>query len=1149
MKINEQLTKEQQEVVLHRGGNLIVSAAAGSGKTRVLVERIIGMLLDDENPVSLDRLIVMTFTKAAANEMKTRIAEAIDEALLDETLSEEMRVHLKSQRIILPRARISTIDSICQGLIKQHFQELDIDPGFRVADETEIKLLKSDILDHMLERHYEAGDGWFLKLAEAFDLKNVILEAFDKAETKAWPERFLNEAMSDLIKESEGRVEETAWFDRLLKEVEGSVRYCMSMMQEARECCTCVGGWPPYIPAVDEVIKFAEGVARIFDEEGTGNREKYEKLYEVAGSFESSRLSTASDKNKSDAEKANRKRAKTLIDEARGILKALPNKAPYDFSSMETGVRRSAEQLKELINLILEFSQIFSERKRDRNIVDFSDLEHMALKLLYKEENGEMVPTEFSEAISREYDEILIDEYQDSNDIQDMLVEGLNRGENKHAFMVGDVKQSIYAFREAKPELFIKRCETEKRIDLNMNFRSRPEVINTVNDIFRDIMKKELGGIDYDEAAELKPGRRGIEPDPEHKLRSELLLLNDDSNLGGRDGRNGTELEALMIARRVSELSKDYELRDIAILVKTATHVSELIDALAEYGIPSYFNSGKGYFESTEVKLMLSYLNVIDNPRNDIDLAAVLRCKAFGDFNDDELSAIRITGRSQNKELDFYDCLKLYAEKNEKAAGFLETLNRYRDLSSRLKAHELIDLIFRETGFYNNVSAMNDGLRRQKNLDKLLEKAENYSAGSYHGLFNFNRYISELKKIDEDLGEASAAAEGENIVGITTIHKSKGLQYKIAIVAFTESPYNKDDLKKRVMIDNDYGFGCNFIDTENRISYKSAKLEMIKLKKNLDICAEQLRVLYVALTRAEDKLIIAGRKNTTDMNDDSLPIDKKVDECNSFLDLILKSRAFSWSQVTTYEPLQVIPEELMTGETEAGEEKAFDSAAFRAGLVENLGKSYAYEADITLKPKASVSELKAAKIAMFDEEFVETLENERAVKEGDGSMGAQFGTLVHRAFELLNYENPGEGLKERLIGECYDEEMVDRALGHIESFRGTELFNVMKDAALKGILRREQHFMVGLPACEMNPGKTDSEELQLLQGIIDAYCDYDDEIYLIDYKTDNVADDEVLIKRYALQLELYAKALEQLTEKKVTKRIIYSTRLKKSIEV
>lgn len=1228
-------TEAQERVINERNCNLLVSAAAGSGKTAVLVERIIKRLCDDDDKISLDRLLVMTFTKAAAEEMRERIGRALSERIKADPENKDLLL----QKTLLPRAKISTIDSICQNLIKQNYQYLDIDPGFRVPDDGELKLLKEDIISEMMEEYYETEDSRFEDFAEAFGgagaderLSEIILVNANILNSNPWPELVLEEQLKECKKEQKGDYEETAWFKLIMEDVKSFTSEYIENLEYARELCYEPEGPMPYLENIDELLELGEDIL---------SAKTYQNLYDILRNFKAARLKTVRG-NKYDS--SVKDIVKKYIDEFKSYIKEqlIPVYTVLNSDEVGHAVSEAAFNNEIVLRLAGEFNRRFESKKREKNLVDFSDMEHLALKLLYKEKDGEMVPDSIADILSEQFDEILIDEYQDSNFVQEALIQALSgeRFGRSDVFMVGDVKQSIYRFRLAKPELFMEKYDSYKdsgsdiKIELNQNFRSRSEVISSVNSIFSRVMRRELGGVEYDENQSLKLG--ASYPDSVGN-ETELCIINTKSE---EDDSNGDKdiYEAKFIADRINQMvgrslidegksafmvtdKSSGELRkasygDIVILMRAPGGRAEKFARELNYaGIPVYYENSKGYFDAPEIEIILSYLNIIDNPNQDIPLTAALR-SVIGGLNDSELAYIRSIYNSKTEEElissgNMYDAVFYFAREwkendkrgsiiKEKCINFLNRLELYRSLSAFLPVHVLLYRIYRETGYYECMSAMPLGKIRRKNLDMLLQRAENYSRTSMHGLFSFVRYIERLRENKSDYGSARVIEENDDIVRIVSIHKSKGLEYPIVFLSGMGKLFNRQDLNEKIVTEGDIGVASDYYDLENRLKYPVLKKDAIKRKKKLDDLGEELRVLYVAMTRAKEKLIMTAaisnpesklKKFAVNFPQQKLPAGI-IASAHCYLDWVLMS--------TSEENTDIDIKLIERGELEISESdeenlknsiyedvselpsSEFVSDSFVGDIKNRLNKKYAFEKYLDLRPKLSVSEIKEGVVAIeasgdeADEAEVKKRKERAALR----------GNAFHRFMELIDYgeyrrllnrkEEPEEPEileflekeKKRIVDTGYMPKteacVLDSRLA-VEFFK-TETAKNIAFADERGKLRREQRFMIGFRAGEkiaenieeyrnaiVQHRKIDisgDNEIQLLQGIADCmYEDSDGRIVIVDYKTDKVENKEKLIERYFVQLIIYAVSISQILDKEIADCIIYSTSLKTAFSV
>ena len=884
-----QWTKEQQEVIRLRDRNILVSAAAGSGKTAVLVERILSKITDKEHPVDIDRLLIMTFTRAAAGEMKERISAAIEKALCEDPDNE----HLQRQTTLLHTAQITTIDGFCAYIIRNYFHLIGLDPGYRTADEGELKLLRGDVVKALLEEYYARKDEKFQKFVECFatgksdeNLGNLIQKLYEMAMSNPFPQEWLSGCMDDYRIDSLEELRETEWMRMLWDAVKDELQEAKLLVQEARRICSEPDG--PYL--YDEALSSDLLLIRSLQE--LAEKRDYNGIAEILMKPSFARLST---KKAADVDEQKKQRVKDLRDEEKGILKELGQRY---FQSAEKEllevIRYIRGPIEMLVELTARFKKQFGEAKREKNILDFTDMEHFALDILLKKEGETYVPSQAARELSEKYDEVLLDEYQDSNLVQEILMQTVSGwvNERKNIFMVGDVKQSIYRFRLARPELFMEKYKSysledspEQRIDLHKNFRSRPEVLESVNFIFRQIMGEDLGGIAYDEAAALYPGASFPEGQDPEFVKTEILLVDKYSPLLEEEDEevteNERELEALAIAGRIRSMVghervldketgeyRPLQYGDIVILLRSASGWAETFgEVLSARGIPVYTASRTGYFSATEVVTLLNYLRILDNPLQDIPMTGVLRSPIVG-CTTEELAELRIA----YPEGMIYECVCRFVEdyrkhgsfeENKKILGeklscFMDTMNTLRDKAAYTPVHQLILEVLARTGYGDHAKAMPNGEQRNANLNMLVEKAMEYEKTSYRGLFNFVRYIQKLQQYQVDYGEVNLSGTGESAVQIMTIHKSKGLEFPVVFAAGMGKRFNFRDMNTSILIHPELGIGADAILPEKRIIAPSLCKQIIRRALLMESLGEELRVLYVALTRAKEKLILSG---------------------------------------------------------------------------------------------------------------------------------------------------------------------------------------------------------------------------------------------------------------------------------------------------
>ena len=1222
-------TKEQKAVIESRNRNLLVSAAAGSGKTAVLVERIIRMITEGENPLDIDQLLVMTFTKAAADEMRERVLLAVDEKLKEDPENG----HLQMQAAMIPYARITTIDSFCLGIIREHYNQLDIDPAFRVGDEGELLLLRGSVMEQLLEDYYEAGDEEFSRFVETYatgksdrGIEDHIMAVYNFSGSNPWPEKWLEACEKELEDYEEGsddRLMETEWMRFLMWDVAMQTGEFCAQLKEALAVCDEENGPAAYIPMLTSDLRMLQAI---------GNAKDYGCLNELLGSASFDRLASIRSKEIDADKKSFVTGCRDRIKKAVGKLRDL-----YCFESIETVVRDlkgTSGAVRMLLRLAGEFHDRYQEAKQEKNLMDFGDLEHYALEVLLEEtDEGERTPSAAADELSRQFEEILVDEYQDSNDVQEALIHAISRERfgTPNVFMVGDVKQSIYKFRLARPELFLKKYESYPRedglyqtIELHQNFRSRDSVLSGINEVFYQIMTKGLGGILYTEDAALHPGAVFETTEETVGGKLELHMVNTGGGLlkqleaDPADDYTSREMEAKLIAARMKELinpetglkiwdKKEKRYRtacygDMVILLRSLSGFAEdFVNILMNEGIPAYAERRTGYFTAIEVETVLCFLSIIDNPMQDIPLAAVLKSPIVGATDEELARLMAVFKRTAKKGQDrgIYGAWMYYLENcpederegelYRKLAAFSDELAEYRRIAGYLSIHELLYIIYENTRYYDYIAAMPAGEARQANLDMLVEKASAYEKTSYSGLFHFIRYIENLKKYDTDFGEAALAGD-ENTVRILSIHKSKGLEFPVVFLAGMGKKFNKQDLYGKILIDPDLGIATDYLDLELRVKTPTLKKNVLRRRLELEALGEELRVLYVAMTRAKEKLIMTGTDRYLDKKLERFSDIKRtggqipftiLSTADSFLDWLLMSLSGKLSEsallsdagaetglmtVRSYSVADLVGVEIEhQAEKKLSKEELlnFDCAriydeAYAAGISAAFAYRYPHTADIGLHTKLSVSELKKQGQLIDEEEstFLPTIPAfllEESGKKDQGG-GAFRGTAYHRALELLNF--PGmktisdvEMALDTFRREKYmDEESLSLLdAGILWNFLSSPLGRRMSAAQAKGLLYKEQQFVIGIPAREMEV--CSSDELVLIQGIIDAYMEEEDGLVLIDYKTDHVVRgrESLLTERYGIQLEYYKRALEQMTGKKVTEKIIYSLTLQEEI--
>ena len=1045
-------TREQEQVIRLRGKNLLVSAAAGSGKTAVLVERILSLVTDPKNPIDVDELLIVTFTRAAAGEMRERIGQALQKAVETDPDND----HLQRQQTLLHHAQINTIHGFCSYVIQNYFQMIDLDPAYRMAEDGEIRLLRSDVVKEVLEEGYTEQTPEFANFIECYaagktdeGIEDLILNLFDFASSYPWPEEWLAGCLETYEISTKEELEAAPWMQYLMREAGKNLESIRNMQRETMAVLSRPAAPVLYEPMLQADLEQTEALLSC----GT-----YETLQKAFGALAFPMLSRKKDP---DADETLKETVKTKREETKKLLKGLQEQY---FSRTEeeiladTAVSRGP--VKELIRLTLRFAELFAERKRKKNLLDYSDLEHFALKILLRKEDGRLVRTEAAKELARQYREIMIDEYQDSNFIQEALLSAVSGEEDGvwNRFMVGDIKQSIYGFRLARPELFLEKYrtyqredtvkepgesmaaaaeqaerntvvaaeqaerntaaaeeQTEKntaaaeeqvernttaaakqaegdkadtavqkegvmedeagipagqretsdlekhcrRIDLHKNFRSREQVLETSNYIFRRVMCEDLGGIAYDDAASLYPGAVFSEENSfsesaagvqescmegssnkkksvRHAYDTEILLLDRKAPELEDDHSRETMIEAEchLAAARIRELvgreqvldreSGTYRpasYRDIVILLRTVSGWAETFQrVLQASGIPAYCTSRTGYFSAREVVTVLNYLQICDNPMQEIPFTAVLRSPMVG-CSAKELAELKCSGKEQK----IYEACAEYAENGAdetlrgKLREFLALLEEMRRKVPYTPIHELLTEILERTGYSGYAAALPGGEQRKANLQMLIEKAVDFESTSYRGLFHFVRYIQQLQKYEVDFGEVNIQGETADTVRIMSIHKSKGLEFPIVFVSGMGKKFNQSDSRAALVLHSGLGIGADVIRPERREKSASVQKQVLRKALSMENLAEEMRVLYVALTRAKEKLILTGavdkleqlvRKcaSLAEASAKVLPY-PVLSSASTYLDWVLPAMAGSRCMIPLYEKYEMgIPE-------------------------------------------------------------------------------------------------------------------------------------------------------------------------------------------------------------------------------------------------
>lgn len=1232
-------TKEQEKVINLRNRSLLVSAAAGSGKTAVLVQRIISMVTDKAEPLDIDRLLVVTFTNAAAAEMRERVGVAIENALEQEPYNQ----HLQRQLTLVHNAQITTIDSFCIRILRDHFHKIDLEPGFRIADEGELKLLREDVCEAVLEEFYQKADPEFFRFADSYSgakndlqIKEMILKLYNYAESYPWPKEWLETCVQQYEAANEAELEEKSWIRDFLSYLDVRIEDLITAQKKLLELTQEPDGPYMYEASIADDLRQLENLRKC---------EHFSQWQEAVSSIDFKNIGRSGKYEGSVAKKnavmSGRKRMKDQIDKWKKTIFATPLEVQLE------RLTQTSKMVRVLVTLTQAFSDRFYEEKQKKNMLDFSDVEHNALRVLVNPETKEL--TETALEYQQQYREVMIDEYQDSNYVQETLltaVSGVKNG-NENLFMVGDVKQSIYRFRLARPELFMDkyhRFSTEEssrqRIDLHRNFRSRREVVEAVNDIFYPLMEKDLGNVAYDAEAALYAGAEYPDYENADCCKPEFLLVPSQES-----GMERREQEAAAVAGRIRELVETQEIpgityKDIVLLLRSMSGWAETYQKVFEQeGIPLIVASKTGYFSATEVQTVLSLLRVLDNPYQDIPMAAVMK-SYFGKFTSEELAQIR----AESPGMPFYQCVEQFtlseeqqkeeqiadtnvveAEKQqkeepisdtdaveaeilpqekenenvsdqrshlaEKIIAFQEMLQNFRQRIPYTPIHRLLQEILDETGYRNYVAALPAGEQRRANLDMLMEKAVAYEQTSYHGLFHFIRYIDRLMKYDVDYGEAEIVSEQENAVRLMSIHKSKGLEFPVVFVCGMGKQFNEQDLNSNMIFHPEFGIGLKWFDCEKRTKANTLIHQIFAMEAKKENLGEELRVLYVALTRAKEKLILAGTCKLPEEGQYSgFSREEKVSfstryDAKSYWDWVMPVLGMENPdyRYVIWDEARMQQEEQRKLQDTALEHRTLLVALQNVSeieltqLKETFSWEYAWKEEGTHKQKVSVSELKHRAMEERSESAEQTLNTAqplfpdeiatpyvpRFVQEAKENAGALYGTMVHRFLECLDFAGLPDFAEEKQ-GLYFVKQQIDAlcALGRMQEadakrlnwkqllgFLQSDTAKRMRVAAEQGTLEREKPFVMSVPANLVWEESRPEEEV-LIQGIIDVFWEEADGIVLLDYKTDHVDNAQELVHRYKKQLELYADALSRFSgEKPVKEILIYSFALAETIRL
>ncbi len=1185
-------TQDQQKVIETKGSSILVSAAAGSGKTAVLVERIIRKITNKDHPVSIDQLLIVTFTKAAAAEMRERIGNGIETAIETETDNQILN-HLISQLTLLPAANIMTMHSFCLKIIKSYYHLIDLDPTFRIGNETELVLLKEEVMDDLLETKYKESSDGFLNMVESFaggknddKVKDLVFKTYGFAMSNPWPIRWMEESLSLLDIEDVDSFIASDYYQMIVKQVKENIESTLGLFEEIDDLMTLDQGPDKYKDTVSALREWVDYTLLHLEKGDYLDLVKHAENVSIPAL---SRKTKGYDKELAIV-------AKDLINDIKKMMTCLMD-LKYDPDRIIDEIDSIKALVEEIVSLTKAFKEGYEAEKEVKALIDFNDIEHLALKLLYKEDG----PSEIGQIYREQFDEVLVDEYQDTNEVQEAILKSLSKEDN--LFMVGDLKQSIYKFRLAKPEIFKNKYDAfdyedsnNIKIDLAKNFRSRSQVLNMTNYIFESLMSKELGDVDYDDHAKLYLGAFDYKESATHedKFLPEIIIGEKESD------KTKEEVQSAIVCAKIKELLSDPEFEifdkedkcfrrpiysDICILMRSpSTTIQTLKQVMEEEDIPYEADISSGFFDAVEVRVMMSFLEIIDNPYQDIPLTAVLRSPIVS-LTENELLLIRQYDEEGTFQEAFWNFAGDQTAINDhvlepivlKVSLFLKLYESLRERAKRLSLDDLLDHIYNETGYYFYTGLMENGPQRMSNLDYLRLQAKNFENSSYKGLFNFIRYVDHIKKYEIEIPEPLIGKK-DGGVSIMSIHRSKGLEYPIVIMMNIHKEFNMMDLREGFMLHQEMGFACDYYNPGKRLRMESPFSKAIKLKSKEELLSEELRLFYVALTRSREKLILTGVVNKLEKFEETLIQDirqigkieaSRVKQAKSFLDWLLMTcpNKVDWVKWEIYnqEALSVAIEEYKEEDREVNRLKV-DMLTHALAMdrdidyLEVLNEPYHHGSQIGKYVTMSVSELKEAEqrekfndASYVARDLKEALVVEKPlptfIQKRDKSLkGAAYGLVMHKILSLLppregytfeHIKSFVDGLFEKaIIEEAYKGKIYIKPL---HEFTMQPIYEEILEAYNKGLLFTEQPFVLSID---------DHGDHRMIQGVIDLFYEKDGKLILLDYKTDYIEEghEEDLLDRYKIQLDYYAKALTDITGKEVAGKYIYSLSLGKLLQ-
>lgn len=1208
-------TNEQQAAIDSRGQTLLLSAAAGSGKTAVLVERIIRRLLDKEYPIDITELLVVTFTKAAAAEMRDRIGTALMKAL-----SETKDPRVERQLALLPSAQISTLHAFCQHVIRKYFYTIDLDPAFSIAGEEELNLLRRQVLEDVFLSYYEDDEkaSILYPLADMFGsdrgddiLMDTVSRMYTYARSLAWPEHWLKEAARAYDVAPDAVIDDMVWAgpikDAVRRILEEDAHLYDGVLYHLRQR-------EAFAPACDTFVAEQAALRQ------TAQARSWNDLSRFVRAIDFPRLKSL--RKLSDDDKAVWERCKKVRDDVKkDVIKTL--QSVYFSATPEEwldGMRAMKPVMDGLVTLTLDFAKAYGAAKKEKGWIDFSDLEHFCLQILLAPDASpeHPVPSAAAEELRSQYEEVFIDEYQDTNGVQELITRLVSGEDNR--FMVGDIKQSIYRFRLADPTLFLEKYQSFSRdekavqrcIDLGRNFRSVPVVLDAVNAVFSRAMTAEAAGMDYGEREKLYAGRQA--PDDERWIGGpvEVDIVPTPSDEEDDDGSTAFEKECRFIAGRIGELlasgrmaaRKDGTLeplsyRHIVVLLRSmAGKADVLIQALQEGGIPSYAEQSGGYFAAVEVQVMLALLRCIDNPEQDLAMAAVLRSPLVG-LDETALAGVRLAGDGtlwQNLPA-FVASLPDGVDEKEDLQQFMAAFDSWRTYSRRHGVAELLQRLYDDTAYVDFVGAMPGGDVRQANLKALYDRARQYEEAGFRGLFRYLQLMDKMKEDGLDLAPAKVVSEKEDVVRIMSIHKSKGLEFPVVFVADMGKAFNRRDTQDQILFHNRLGIGLKQYDPEWRMSYPTLIWSGIAAQLRWEGTAEEERILYVAMTRARDQLILTGHSSHIDRDWQRWTSHLNPAQAKSYFDWVMPAAlapfgakadadyarpGAAWQdavwqvRIAKAVPAGTVEEGAYDGEPrlEALRRGDLTGTPVPSWLDEQLSWQYAYPQAVRTAAKFSVSEVKRR----YQELHSDELQDEAALSvpaaavippapgeddafaalppwlagEEAAVSGAQRGTALHKALQYITpAADQTTATLRREIDAFVRQGLLSREeakLVYVPVLAAFCQSDIGRRMAESPELHREYPFTVLLAGGDPLP-ETETGEQILIQGVIDCLFREDDAWILVDYKSDRLETADAFRRRYAVQLALYKRAVEQITHRPVEETYIYSLHLQQEIRL